>query len=79
MNTRYKKYENAAGFADKDCIYFNLFYPDAYIEDDIERAISYVFMHELIHTININIAERKVTYIGDVIEDSLIKIGLSKE
>jgi len=59
MDIKYRKCKDATGFTDGETIFFNLFYPDVFEEKYIEEDINYIFMHELIHTINMKTSEKK--------------------
>ncbi len=62
--------DHAVGCTDGKNIYFNMF-SGGYSEETIEQDINYVFVHELIHTIDMNITEESVTYAGNMIQEKL--------
>jgi len=58
------------GFTNGDVIYINLF-TGVLGEEYIEEDLNIHYIHELIHTIDMDLSERKVLYITEVINNNL--------
>jgi len=71
LDTTYKKYNDAAGFTDGKDIYYNFFYPNLLEEETIEQDLTYIFIHEFIHTIDMRVSEKRVYRLGRIIMRNL--------
>ncbi len=60
----YKKH--ILGFTNGKSIYINL-YTDSWKEKDIEKDLNIIYIHELIHLIDMDLSEEEVIFITEIL------------
>lgn len=75
MDTKYRKYKDAAGFTDGKNMYYNLF-SSSFQEEWIEYDLSFIFTHELLHTMNMKLSEKKITLMCKELYQNMRKNGI---
>ena len=61
------------GFTDGKTIYINL-WTGVLSEEHIEEALDVLFTHEFLHTIDMNLEEKKILYMNKILLNNLKKM-----